>query len=98
MVRMNRILIVGATGNVGRQVLSQLQDTGVRVRALVRDPHKAGLPPNVDVMRGDLTLPDTLDECLDGVDAVFLVWTAPPAAVTPALERIVKRAPRIVFL
>src|SRR5438094_2841896 len=95
---MNRILIIGATGNVGRQVLSQLPATGVRVRALVRNPHTAGLPPHVDVVRGDLTLPETLDGCLDGIDAVFLVWTAPPAAVAPALERIAKHARRIVFL
>ncbi len=95
---MNRILIIGATGNVGRQVLSQLPAAGVRVRALARNPHTAGLPPDVDVVRGDLTLAETLDECLDGIDAVFLVWTAPPAAVTPALERIVRHARRIVFL
>ena len=49
-------------------------------------------------MRGDLTLPETLDACLDGIDTVFLVWTAPPAAVAPALERIAKHARRIVFL
>ena len=96
--RMNHILIIGATGTVGRQVVSQLPATGVRVRALARDPLTAGLPPHVDVVRGDLTLPETLDECLDGIDAVFLVWTAPPAAVAPALERIAKYPRRIVFL
>jgi len=95
---MNRILVIGATGRVGRQVLSQLPATGLRVRALARNPHAAGLPPHVDVVRGDLTLPETLDECLDGIDAVFLVWTAPPATVVPALERIAKHARRIVFL
>ena len=70
---MNRILIIGATGRTGRQILSQLPATGVRVRALARNPHTAGLPPHVDVVRGDLTLAETLDECLDGIDAVFLV-------------------------
>ncbi|MBZ5622351.1 MAG: NAD(P)H-binding protein [Acidobacteriia bacterium] len=95
---MNRILIIGATGRVGRQVVSQLPATGVRVRALARNPQTAGLPPHVDVVRGDLTLPETLDACLDGIDAVFLVWTAPPATVAPALERIAKHARRIVFL
>jgi uncharacterized protein YbjT (DUF2867 family) len=49
-------------------------------------------------MRGDLTCPDTLDACLAGIDTVFLVWTAPAAAVAPALERIAKYARRIVFL
>src|SRR5579864_8325795 len=95
---MNRILVIGATGRTGRQVLSQLPRTGVRVRALVRNPQTDGLPPHVDVVGGDLTLPETLDGCLDGVDAVFLVWTAPPATVAPALERIAKHARRIVFL
>src|SRR5260370_33228679 len=68
---MNRILIIGATGRVGRHVLSQLPATGVLVRALARNPHTAGLPPHVDVVCGDLTLPETLDACLDGIDAVF---------------------------
>src|SRR5256714_1293581 len=95
---MNRILVVGATGRVGRQVLAQLPAMGVRARALVRDPRTADLPANVDVVRGDLTLPETLDECLDGIDAVFLVWTAPPATIAPALERIAKYARRVVFL
>jgi uncharacterized protein YbjT (DUF2867 family) len=95
---MNRILVIGATGRTGRQVLSQLPQTGVRVRALARNPQTAGLPPHIDVVRGDLTLPETLDECLDGIDSVFLVWTAPPPTVAPVLEQIVKHAQRIVFL
>ena len=95
---MNRILIIGATGNIGRQVVSQLPAVGVQVRALARNPASAGFPPHVDVVRGDLTAPETLDDCLNGVDAVFLVWTAPAAAVVPALERIAKHARRIVFL
>src|SRR5437763_14343550 len=95
---MNRILVIAATGRVGREVLAQLPAMGVRARALVRDPRTADLPANVDVVRGDLTLPETLDECLDGIDAVFLVWTAPPATIAPALERIAKYARRIVFL
>ena len=95
---MNRTLIIGATGNVGRQVVSQLSATGAQVRALARNPDAACLPPQVEVVYGDLTLPETLDRCLDGIDAVFLVWTAPPATVAPALERIANHARRIVFL
>ena len=95
---MNPILVIGGTGTVGRQVVSQLLARGASIRALARSPATTGLPPQVDVVRGDLTLPETLDGCLDGTDAVFLVWTAPPAAVAPALERILERARRIVFL
>jgi uncharacterized protein YbjT (DUF2867 family) len=65
---------------------------------MARDPGAARLPPQVEVVRGDLTLPETLDPCLEGIDMVFLVWTAPAAAVSPALERIAKHARRVVFL
>ncbi|MEO8127631.1 MAG: NAD(P)H-binding protein [Bryobacteraceae bacterium] len=95
---MNRVLVIGATGTVGRQVLSQLPPTGAYVRAMARNPDTAGLPPKMEVVRGDLTVPETLDACLDGMDVVFLVWTAPPATVESALERIAKHARRIVFL
>lgn len=95
---MNRILVIGGTGTVGRQVVSRLAGTSVQVRALARNPSATRFPPQVEVVRGDLTLPETLDPCLDGMDTVFLVWTAPAAAVAPALERIAKHARRIVYL
>ncbi len=95
---MSRILIIGGTGNVGRHVVSQLAATGARFRAMTRNPDSLRLPREVDVVRGDLTVPETLDRCLQDIDTVFLVWVAPPAAVTDALERIAKHARRIVFL
>ena len=95
---MNRILVIGATGNVGRQVVSQLVARGARCRAMTRNPDAAGLPPQVEVVRGDLTVPETLDRCLQDIDTVFLVWVAPRAAVAGALERIAQRVRRIVFL
>jgi uncharacterized protein YbjT (DUF2867 family) len=95
---MNRILVIGGTGNVGRQVVSQLSATEARFRAMTRNPGAAGLPPQVEVVRGDLTVPETLDRCLEDVDTVFLVWVAPAAAAPGALERIAKHARRIVFL
>src|SRR3954447_16497989 len=95
---MNRILVIGATGNVGRQVVSQLTAAGTGVRALVRNPETAGLPPQIEVMRGDVTAPETLDGPLDGIDTVFLVWVAPIDTVAPVLDRIAKRARRLVFL
>jgi uncharacterized protein YbjT (DUF2867 family) len=94
----NRILVIGGTGNVGRQVVYQLRTTGARFRAMTRNPDAAGLPPQVEVVRGDLTVPETLDPCLEDVNTVFLVWVAPPAAAPSALERIANHARRIVFL
>ena len=95
---MKQVLVTGATGTVGRHVVSQLLATDVRVRALTRDPSVANLPNGVDLRRGDLTVSESLDACLDGVDVVFLVWTAQPDAVSNAVDRIARYARRIVFL
>src|SRR6185437_8704197 len=95
---MTRILVTGATGTVGRQVAAQLAARGVAVRALARNPEAARLPPEVEVARGDLTAPESLDAALAGVDAVFLVWTAAPEAAPAAVERIANRAGRVVYL
>jgi uncharacterized protein YbjT (DUF2867 family) len=95
---MNRILVIGGAGTVGREVLCQLTAAGVKVRALTRNPDTANLPPQVEVVRGDLTCPETLDGCLARIDSVFLVWVAPPLTIAPVLERISKHAGRIVFL
>ena len=96
---MDRILIVGATGAVGGAVVEQLVAAGVPdVRALSRNPDAARLPPGIDVVHGDLTMPESLDNCLAGVAAVFLVWTAAAALVPAAIERIARTARRIVLL
>ncbi len=95
---MNRILVFGGTGNVGSQVLAHLRSQRAHVRAVVRNPEGARVPAGVEVVRGDLTSPESLDPCLDGIDTVFLVWTAPPAAVAPALDRITRHTRRIVLL
>jgi uncharacterized protein YbjT (DUF2867 family) len=98
MSRMKGILVTGATGTVGRQVVSQLLPSGAQVRALTRNPEAAGLPPEVEIVRGDLTDPEGLDGCLDGVDTVFLVWTAPAGAVPAAVDRIARNARHLVLL
>lgn len=95
---MNRILVIGASGRVGRQVVSQLSATDAKVRALFRNPHLANLSPQVEIVKGDLTQPETLDASLKGVDSVFLVWTALPLTIPEVLERIAKQARHIVFL
>jgi uncharacterized protein YbjT (DUF2867 family) len=56
------------------------------------------LPPQIDVVRGDLSIPETLDRPLDGVQVVFLIWTAPPLTIAPVLQRIAERTRRLVFL
>ncbi len=93
------ILVTGATGHVGRHVVSQLLGADAAVRALVRNPDSVGLPGRVEVMRGDLSVPNTLDSCLYGVEAVFLVWPGLPIDFASAvLDAVRKHARRIVYL
>ncbi len=90
--------MVGASGNVGRQVLLQLQAAGAHVRALTRSPERERLPSTVELVRGDLTVPESVAPSLEGIDTVFLVWTAPPGAVVPVLNLIARHTRRVVFL
>src|SRR6266567_1320132 len=92
------VLVTGATGRVGRVVVAQLLGAGVPVRALTRRPASAGLPAAVEVVSGDLTVPESLDAALLGVRAVFLVWTAPPTTAPAVVERLATYARRVVFL
>jgi uncharacterized protein YbjT (DUF2867 family) len=93
------VLVTGATGRIGRAVIDLLIDAGVPVRALThRSEAATTLPADVEVLSGDLTVPESLDEGLRGVGAVFLVWTAPPATVPAVVERLATHARRVVFL
>jgi len=92
------ILVTGATGNVGRELVAQLRMAGRGVRALTRHPQSANLPGDVEVVAGDLSAPSTLDACLDGIDDVFLVWVAPFSAAAAAIDRIACSAKRVVLL
>jgi len=98
MIPSMRVLVTGATGRVGRAVVDQLTAAGVPVRALTRRPEAAELPASVEVVAGDLTVPESLDAALRGVDAVFLVWTAPPASAPAVVERLAAHVRRVVFL
>jgi uncharacterized protein YbjT (DUF2867 family) len=94
---MSKILVTGATGNVGRHVTSQLAEAGLEVRAFVRDPDKAGL--TVETARGDLNAPETLEPALEDVESVFLLW---PSFSTGVADKVVaaiaERARRVVYL
>jgi uncharacterized protein YbjT (DUF2867 family) len=92
------VLVTGATGRIGRAVVAELLHAGVPVRALTRRPDAAGLPADVDVVAGDLTVPESLDASLQGVGSVFLVWTVPPATAPAVVERLASHTRRVVFL
>lgn len=67
-----RILVTGATGNVGRLVVDRLLGTGVEVRALTNNPGKANLPAGIDVAEGYIGRPDAVKAALRGVDWLYL--------------------------
>jgi uncharacterized protein YbjT (DUF2867 family) len=103
MADRHQILVIGATGTVGRDVVSELIDANVAVRGLVRDPESHTLPGGLEIARGDLSEPASLTAALDGVSAVFVVWpfTSPKAAtqLAPAvIDVIAARTQRIVYL
>ncbi|MET8307459.1 NAD(P)H-binding protein [Micromonospora sp. NPDC005173] len=99
MARRHKIVVTGATGTVGRQVVTQLMDAGIEVRALARDPESVVLPPGVQVMRGDLSEPDTLHAPMAGVEAVFLVWPfATAEGVSAVLDVVAEHTGRVVYL
>jgi len=96
------ILVTGASGNIGRQVVEQLVKRGADVRALVRDPAKTKFPAEVTVVQGDLLDPDSLRSAFSGVSTLFLLNAVVPDEFTQALIalNLAKEAgiERIVYL
>ena len=74
------ILVTGAAGTTGSEIVRQLAAKGARVRALVRNPDKAKSfsGPGVETVVADLEKPLTLDPALKGVDKVYLVSSVDP--------------------
>ena len=71
------VLVVGATGSIGRLVVDEAIRQGHKVRVLVRDLRRASkLPAGAQRVVGDLTLPDTLAAAVDGIDAIVFTHGA----------------------
>jgi uncharacterized protein YbjT (DUF2867 family) len=68
---MTQILLTGASGYVGSHLLSELQSRGQRVRALVRNPDTADLPPDVELRKGDAVKGEGLPAALEGVKTAY---------------------------
>jgi uncharacterized protein YbjT (DUF2867 family) len=78
-----RILVTGATGNVGSRVVRKLREHGASVRAFVRDPNKAAamLGESVELAVGDFGDPGSVRAALEGVEGVFLACANDPRQV-----------------
>jgi uncharacterized protein YbjT (DUF2867 family) len=85
------ILVTGATGNVGRPLVTQLLARGAHVRAISRHPNAAGLPEGAEVVQADPSRPDSLQGCFDGATAIFLNARAVQTAASEVLT-LAKRA------
>jgi uncharacterized protein YbjT (DUF2867 family) len=79
------ILITGASGNVGREVLKQAVLAGLRVRAAYQVLKRDSVPDGVEAVCVDFNQPQTLAAALAGVEKVFLV--GPPTDQLIPLER-----------
>ena len=77
------ILVIGATGTVGRELAKVLATRGIPVRALTRDPARAGAIalPGVEIATGDLAAPKTLAPALAGIGKLFLLTPSSPEQV-----------------
>ena len=100
---MTKVLVTGATGNVGSQAVRELRARGASVRAFVRDPDKATvmLGDGVELAPGDFSDAASVSRALEGVDGVFLACANDPrqveyetgvidAAAETGVRRIVK--------
>ena len=73
------ILVTGATGRNGKELLRVLSAKGFAVRALVRNPAEAiAALPNVEIVQGDMARPETLAAGLRGVDRAMLISSSDP--------------------
>jgi uncharacterized protein YbjT (DUF2867 family) len=67
------ILVIGATGNIGRELTRDLAIAGTTFRVLVRDPARAkDVPGGAERVTADLDQLATLGPAFAGIDAVFL--------------------------
>ena len=71
------ILVTGATGTVGRELVTELARRGAKVRALSRNPAAAAFPAGVETVAADLGDPATLGLALAGIERVFMLTTGP---------------------
>jgi uncharacterized protein YbjT (DUF2867 family) len=80
-----KILVTGATGNVGGELVKILHQRGVEVRALARNPQTAKFPAGVEVVPGDMTDPESIREAVKGIDKLFLLNGVVADELTQAL-------------
>ncbi|MEV6213162.1 NAD(P)H-binding protein [Nocardia sp. NPDC051833] len=97
------IVVTGATGNIGRQLVGLLAEAGERVRAVSRGATPVDLPAGVEHVVADLGDLDSLSPALQGADALFLLITGEQLMTGPEPADLLKAAAaagirRVVFV
>ena len=104
-----QLLVVGATGSIGRRVVAAAQQHQLDVRALVRNPSRAErLLPGTELVTGDLEAPASLTAAVRGADAIVFTHGGPGDAdsarrvdyggVAAVLQALDGRTPRIALM
>jgi len=99
----DKLLVMGATGHVGGELVRQLHEAGADVRAAVRDRERAQLPAGVEIAVADFDRPDTVAAAASGVRRAFVLggWGDMPgvfAALSAAgVEHVVLLTSRSVI-
>ncbi|MGI9070081.1 MAG: SDR family oxidoreductase [Bryobacteraceae bacterium] len=80
------ILVTGATGTNGRELVDELHKRRVPFKAMLRNTNKRSvLPEGIETVQGDFAKPETLSRALNGVDHAFLV--SPSSEQSEELEK-----------
>ncbi len=68
----HKVLIIGATGFIGMNLLKKFEQEKVSVRVLARSPGKVmSANPQTEVVQGDLDDPKSLEQALNGIDIIY---------------------------
>ncbi|MFF3371966.1 SDR family oxidoreductase [Streptomyces sp. NPDC002680] len=102
------VLVVGATGSIGREAMAAATEAGLAPRALVRDLGRAKrvLPADTDFAVGDITRADTLADAVREVDAIIFTHGSNAGdhqrvdygAVANTFRALGRRRPRIALM
>jgi uncharacterized protein YbjT (DUF2867 family) len=68
-----QVLVTGASGAIGAELVPRLARTGHAVRAFARDPARIAAPPGVELVRGDAITAVGLQEALEGIDVAYFL-------------------------
>src|SRR5258708_22965428 len=83
------ILVFGATGNVGHELVQMLAAQQVSVRAFARNPQTLPASPYIQPVAGDITNPADVESALAGVTRLFLLTPPPMPSYPEPVRRIV---------